>query len=151
MKIEFTKEEYQKLFDLIFLGELVASSSYDEDDLKEGNSPYRGICQKIYSRAVEMDLKKFVDLDKETNEYWPSRYYEDHSSSLEMFHEHGDESFWQELVARLAERDVCREMGEKKRAKLDPMKYIKVSHPYYEKYQDEFSEHGLNRLVVNGE
>lgn len=149
MEIEFTKEEYRKLFDLIFLGELVASASYGESDTKKRKFPYKDICQKIYSKAKEVGYGKLADLDNESNEYWPSRYYEDNSAALKMFHKCGEDALWQGLVMKLAERDVCKKIGEKERFKLQPLKYIEVSHPFYEKYQNEFNKHGAKRLVVD--
>src|SRR3972149_7905870 len=53
-----------------------------------------------------------IEYSKDFHEYMPTRKYEDTCSAMEFIEEFENESFWDELIDRLAERDTIREVGE---------------------------------------
>ena len=54
----------------------------------------------------------------------PTRRYEDTCSAMEFIEEFENESFWDELIDRLAERDTIREVGEAGFKALKPIDRI---------------------------
>ena len=59
-----------------------------------------------------------------------------------------DETFWTELTDRLADRDMLRILGDKKILKMTPEERFMTHHDFEEKYEEEFEEHGIERLEI---
>lgn len=147
MKIEFTKREYRLLLDIVFMADWVLTS-HDVDAPSENDS-YQMLFQKIYSCAKEMGCDDLVEEVPESNSYGLTRQYEDESEVFERIHEYDDLIFWDELIERLAERDVYNQVPEEEAQRMDAREYWKHSVPLERKYAAEFEKHGLDRLVVD--
>ena len=59
-------------------------------------------------------------------------------------------TFWEELVDRLASRDMLRELGEEKVQAMDRKEYFTTHQDYERRYREEFEEYGLERLEIEG-
>lgn len=147
MKIDITKNEYRLLLDIVFLGEwMLNSHDLGEDPAK---SPYVDVVQKFYSYADEMGFGDLIDAFKDENRYYPSRKYEEKSGVLDVTHDYDEQSFWQELVSRLSDRDALRSLSSSDMKDLTPAEYIELTYPFEEKYYTEFERHGLDNLVLD--
>ena len=67
---------------------------------------------------------------------------------MEFIEEFENESFWNELLERLVERDLLRQLGEKTVEGLDPEEREIREEPYRRVYGDEFAMHGVDRLEI---
>ena len=70
-----------------------------------------------------------------------------------IFHEkfidpYDDETFWEELIDRLSERDLVRQVGKEALRNIDAMERMKRLGGISDFYAQEFEEHGLNRLNI---
>ena len=126
MKIHFTKKEYRLLLDMLYIADWVMNSHQliNERSHKEHEDLYKKI--KSYYREMEKTLEEFI-----------TPYDED--------------IFWEELVDRLAKRDVFRKIGIEKYNKMELIERIKTMSEATEQYENEFEEHGLDRVKVMGE
>ncbi len=102
MKLELTQKEYRLLLDILHIAEWIMNS-YVIDDRPE-TEKYRRLEQKILSYADEMGCKGVVDYDKELGGYFPTREIEE-GSAMDFIDEYNEDTFWEELVSHLAERD----------------------------------------------
>ena len=59
-----------------------------------------------------------------------------------------NESFWMELIWRLAERDIVEKVGSEKFSEMDISKQIDIRFDTEEVYQREFEKYGLKNLRV---
>jgi hypothetical protein len=59
-----------------------------------------------------------------------------------------NKSFGEDLIDRLAQRDLIRELGEEKILSLDPLDRMEKEDPFREKYEEEFEIHGIDRLEI---
>ena len=68
----------------------------------------------------------------------------------EIIEEHNDDEFWHELTTRLGQRDFKRAMTEEDRAYLKENKGFlpEKIHGFYEKYEEEFDQRGVDRLAI---
>ena len=89
-----------------------------------------------------------VHYDEKQKRYEPTNECFRSDEIHEPIDEHDDHVFWDNLVDRLAKRDVIREIGLKEYAKLDRVERFRRDSKAREKYDKEFSTHGLKRLEL---
>lgn len=104
------------------------------------------LLQKLYSFAGDMGCKELVHADRESNEYSPTRYYEETTKAFELIEEYNDDTFWDALISRLAERDVYEQIEEGRRDTMGIEEYWERSEPIEEAYYEEFRQRSLDRL-----
>ncbi|MHC1747895.1 MAG: hypothetical protein AB9856_05815 [Cellulosilyticaceae bacterium] len=143
MNIEFTKEEFEKLLDLVYAGNLMVNGlrSYEERITE-----YSDLEQKIFKLTEEAGLKNVIEYDEEFKEYMPTREYEEGAIN-EYIDAYDDKVFWEELVVRLARRDALNELGDinpdMSKSELN-QKQLDLE----EFYEDEVTYHGLSRMKI---
>lgn len=144
MKVSFTVKEYERLLELVWLGLQVAAAGGEEDDAPPVR--YAALEQKLWELATPLGCARSVEMADDGSlaasaelEEGPAR------KKLDDFF---DEVFWNELVHRLAERDLRAELGATKltedfsdddQTRLDAIE---------DRYWREFEEHGVDHLVL---
>ena len=149
MNIDLTEKEYRLLLDFVFMANWVVESHHSDgrDDVQE----YDMLLQKLYSFAGQMGCEELVHADRETNEYSPTRIYEETTKAFELIEEYNDDTFWDALISRLAERDVYEQIEENRRDTIGIEEYWARSEPIEEAYYEEFRRRALDRLrLVDG-
>ena len=147
MNIDISKEEYRSLLDVLQMAEWVMHAHEEEKDpLTE---PYDKVIQKFYALAKDMGQDHMVEYDPKLQEYFLSLEFEDTSPSREFITEFTNETFWDELIHRLADRDIARKIGGYEQ--LDALSMTeRFAHegPILSKYAQEFDDNGLERLEI---
>ncbi|NLN14018.1 MAG: hypothetical protein GX185_00265 [Tissierellia bacterium] len=144
MKINFTKKQFRKLLDLVFLGELVINGHRPPD---EAIGEYEDLLQYIYSFAKEMGYEDLIEYSSEYDKFFETRKF-DESGIQDYVDEYDENVFWFELALRLAKRDVIREVEADEIGGDDYL--LRVLHKE-ELYQDEFYENGLQNVIVDSD
>ena len=110
MKVSFTSKEYTRLLELVHLGLCVAGSR--PDDPATMPERYAEITQKVFQLAEPFGCADLVEADV-NGQYFQNEKLTDGPvhEKLEQF---GETVFWNELVARLSERDLLAELGSTK-------------------------------------
>lgn len=63
--------------------------------------------------------------------------------------EHDEDVFWYELNTALGKRDFYRTITEEEKKQMEKEKWLPERvHTLYEKYEDEFEKHGIDRLEI---
>ena len=148
MKIRFTKEQYENLIKLVYLGNWMINAIRSGAKGDEIIQKYEDIEQYIYSFAKDFGLEEHIEFDEEFNKFFPTRNFEENSGVDQYRDEYEDEFFWDELIDRFARRDFIKEYGRKVIEKMDFKERIEKEHPFIEKYAEEFQEHGIDRLKI---
>lgn len=73
---------------------------------------------------------------------------EDKSIARELIDEYDNNTFWDELVDRLAKRDFIGKYGRERVKKMDIKEFFKKLNPFEEKYSSEVRENGLENLEI---
>lgn len=143
MKVNFTKKEYLLLLDMLYLSDWVMHS-FELNNEKNG---YNDLHQKILSLYREMGVEDKIEYMPKMNEYVEA---DDYSEKLnEKFIEpYEEELFWQELIIRLAKRDLINKIGLDKFEKMDWLARSSLIDECKEVYQKEFETSGLNNLLL---
>jgi hypothetical protein len=147
MKIPFTKAEYRTLLDLVYLGEWMLTAHDREED--PAKAKYRGLAQKIRSHAKEMGCESLVEEDRGSGRYFETREYED-SGIRDVVDDYDNQSFWEELIHRLVDRDVALLAPHLVDQFPPTEEYWKLSGDLGQRYSEEFAAHGLTRVTVSG-
>ena len=141
MKIEFSKSQYKTLVKALFLASWVVNSHKTEDLDDE----FERLEQYILSQGKFFDLKN-VEFDDKHGKYYHDREFEE--KTLKHLEEFVDESFWVELIDRLAERDFFNALGESEIRKMSRDERFRKFYEFANPYEAEFAEHGIDKLVI---
>lgn len=147
MTINLTDKEYRLLLDVVFVADWVFRA-HEADPTPEDDT-YQMLFQKLYSYAGDMGCSDLVESVAESNSYAPTRKFEEETEAIDRIEEYDAMSFWEELIARLAERDAYAELPEEHRDRLSAKEYWKRVGPHEERYAQEFEAHGIDRLVID--
>jgi hypothetical protein len=144
MKINFTKKEYRILLDLIHIADWIlhAHDSEPRNDTKE----YSDLIQKLMSHAKDMDCGDLIEFDKQLGKYFPSIKFEEESIAEKYIEEFEDNSFWSELITRLAERDALTETKANNLNDIEIVERMTAISNEEEKWAKEFETYGLKRI-----
>jgi hypothetical protein len=142
MKIELTKEQLDKLARLVYLGNWMANSWRNDDVIEE----YDEVESLILNEANKHGLSEYSELDEVEKKYVPSHELEEKMAELVDFY--NDNTFWDQLIFRMADRDYVRKYGEEAMSELETDKGMEREKPLLEKYEKEFNEHGLDRIEI---
>lgn len=147
MKIHFTKKEYRSLLDLISIAEWVMNSHKMGDEPR--SEPYEQIEQKILSFAKDFGFENLISYDKNLDKYYQTREYEDAESFMPFIDEFEEESFWDKLCTRLAQRDLLQKLGLETIKEMDIIERLTKEDEIAVEYDKEFIENGLRNLTLS--
>jgi len=142
MEIKLTKEELETLIKLVYLGNWMANSWRTDDR----TAAYDELQASLLATARTAGLGEFVDEDEETGKPLPSASLDEALQETLDFYD--DNTFWDQLIYRMADRDFLRRYGEEASPELDTEAGMKKEAPFIERYEKEFYANGLDRLEI---
>jgi len=146
MNVSLTQREFRLLLDLLLIADWVIHGHRREEPPEADT--YRMVIQKFLSLAKDFGLDDLVEIDEELNQYRPTEKLEADTGAWKMLDEYDDLLFWEELIVRLAERDVAGMPGKGDVGSMSAEEYDRLAGPLEEKYAGEFYQHGLDRLTL---
>jgi hypothetical protein len=147
MQIKFTKNEMEKLLELLSIADWVLTSMDVEED--ERKDDYLKLLQKLYHEAYESGMTKEIEYDEDAKDYYLSEDWEEETQVRDFIEEYEDASFWEELTFRLADRDIDRKMNGKTPKNFE--EHVAMFTKIQSKYEEEFEKNRLENLeVVSG-
>ncbi len=145
MKINITKKEYLTFLEILEIADWVLHAHHAEE--RSETTMYKEFEQKVFSYAKDMGFDKLVDYASNLKRYFPTREFAETSPGREFIREFEDDTFWDELVQRLVERDLIRQAGEEKLLSMTPEERFEAEEPLEKRYADEFYNNGLENLT----
>jgi hypothetical protein len=143
MKIELTREQLEGLVKLVYLGSWMANSWRTEEEIPEDLVEVENV---VLTAAARNGFREYVDIDEAEGRVFPSAELDEKMD--ETIDTYNDHTFWDEIIYRMAERDLIRKHGEEALDELDTEEGRKKERPFLEKYEKEFYENGLDRLEI---
>jgi len=140
MVIDLTKEEYQRLIELAYLGEWTVNAFRDPARTLPA---YEDALRSLLSHAEEAGCAQWAD--PETCD--PTEELEMNRDIRRYIDEYNDESFWYELLERFAYRDLEKELGFRSVRDMNPRQREERLETLKEKYLDELENHGIENLA----
>jgi superfamily II DNA helicase RecQ len=142
VQISLTKEQYKTLVEMINCGEWMINATRT-DRIKK----YEKLEQYIYSFTKEAGLQDCIDYDDELKMFFPTKEFEE--TSLHPFHdEYDQETFWEELIDQLAQRDLIAQFGAESFMKLPDKERSAARYEAETIYNKEFEKNGIENLVL---
>jgi len=148
MKIEFSKTEYRTLVEMLYLAEWVLIAHDEEPD--PDKERYYLLAQKLYASAKAMGCESLIENSKELRAFVPTQKLEELPSVREALEAYNGETFWEELIDRLVERDMNELLPTLAKEPDSPEGYGELAAPIEERYATEFSSNGVRRLKISG-
>jgi hypothetical protein len=142
MNLQLTKEQMASLVKLVYLGNRMANDWRSDDIIEE----YDEVESLVLEAAQKSGLGEYVDVDEETRKAVPSGELEEKLAETVEFY--NDNSFWDQLIYRMADRDYARKFGEEALDEIYTEKGMERERPLIEKYEKEFNENGLDRIEI---
>jgi hypothetical protein len=147
MKVMFTPKEYARLLELVHLGMRVVEGRQGEQ--APAVARYVELEQKLFELATPLGCADLVDIGERGQPVASEKLLADERLS-KLAGDYDNDTFWRELVTRLADRDLATEQilravegdggpaidGD---ARLDQLE---------ERYWDEFEAHDLAHVFV---
>lgn len=143
MKIGLTKEQFEALLKLVYLGNWLANANRVDDKKKE----YEEIEDYIFSFAKQFGFDEYVDDEEaEKGKFYPTRKFEEEIDIQELIDEYDEETFWDELIDRLGERDFYQYYSQDEIQKMTQEERFGKICEFEEKWGEEFEKYGIERL-----
>lgn len=147
MKLELTDEQFKELIFLAMVGEGVRGGVLDgrgEYDPAKHNALMEYLFQKAHE-AGRTDIAEVFH-----GHVVPSDAFAD--AEEELMEEYNDDHFWFELTNRLGQRDFEKNMTDDERRESEEQGWLPERvREFYERYEREFEEYGVERLEIKGE
>ncbi len=144
MKINLTKKQYETLIKLIYLGEWVGNAHRTDDRVRE----FEELEQYILSFYKDFGMQRYITYDERLKMFFPTAEFEDETKVDEYIEEYNDNTFWEELIYRLANRDLIERYGEDAVENMDWEERMRKEEIFIEEYEEEFGRHGVKNLVI---
>jgi hypothetical protein len=133
------------LLDMIYLGSWMMNAHGSEDE--EKSAPYEELEQKLLSFAKGFGCTDLVDFHKGFDKFFHSLKVEE-GPVMEFIDQYNNNTFWDELSSRLAQRDYLEEHGREKLEGMDPIAVMSGEDELAEKYEEEFVRNGVANLRI---
>lgn len=109
---------------------------------------YEALESKILERAAQAGLGGWIEYDEEKQMFRVKPEVEESLFFHECYEEFRNESFWEELAVRLADRDLARAIGMEAWEKLNEEERRHRTAAWEKRYWEEFSKHGVDHMAV---
>lgn len=146
MKLNFTKKEYKKLLEALYISDWVLNAHREEQDSLD--EEYKELEQKILAAASEFGLPGMVERSAGIGNFFPSRKFIEESKVMEKIEKYENATFWEELLERLARRDFIKTYGKEAILKMSIEERFEKETQFQKQYDQEFGEHGLDALCL---
>lgn len=142
--LNLNKKQFERLMKVVYLGNWLMNANRDNP-----LQAYEEIEDIIFSLAGRFGLEKYVVHEPgDGRRYYPSRIFEE-ETDVDRFHEKYDEqTFWDELIDRLGERDFYRHYSKDKILQMSRDERFEKLCEFIDKWVDEINENGIERLEV---
>lgn len=147
MHLRLTEQELATLVEMVTLAANVASWN-PRESAADKIAGYEDLENKILDKAGHAGFANWVEFDEENQRLRLREEVEQDFFSRECYDEFRNEVFWDELTVRLADRDLARVIGQAAWERLSEEERRKRTAGWEQRYWDEFSKRGLDRVAV---
>ncbi len=147
MHMRFTDDELLTLSEMLTLA-CWATYWNHKPGADEGVARFDDMLEKILSRLQHNGQGQRVEMDPERQRLRLRKDREDGSFHAQCYDEMRNEVFWEELTARLAERELGKRHGVEKINSMPEEERKKLAEPLMKRFWEEFSQKGITNLHV---
>jgi hypothetical protein len=142
MDIKLNQSQYETLLRLVFLGNWVVNG-FKEKDKEQATDDLENY---VYAKARDFGLGGLIFYDEDADAHFPTSEQEE--AWLEDLDAYKNDVFWDELMYRLADRDLVARFGEDNVDAMNPEERTKMENELVDQYYKEFDKNGLDNLKL---
>lgn len=147
MHLRLSDQELATLVEMVSLAANVGSWNQKES-AAERLAAFEDLESKILEKAGHSGLGDWIEFDEERQRFRVKQEIEERLFYHECYDEFRNESFWDELAVRMADRDLARAIGFATWEKLSEEERRARTTAWEKRYWEEFTKHGVDRVVV---
>ncbi len=144
MKINLSKKQYRTLVKLIYLGTWLANAHRTDDIIEE----FEELEQYIFSFCKDFGMENDFEYDESLKRFYLTDEFIENSGIDKLIDEYNLDTFWEELIHMMADKDLLETYGEKGLKEMDIEKLTEKKILLLDLYEKEFSENGIKNLRV---
>lgn len=145
--LSFNQRDYRVLLEMVNLATYVAQYHH-RNGREDWLQAFDAISEKILRRAENMGCGDLVEKDPESGLLVPVEDYEAESFYKECIDDMVEQCFWEDLVSRLADRDLARSSPPGQWEALPEAERTRRRKERDEQYWKEFEARGIESLEV---
>ena len=145
MHMRFTDEELLALSEMLTLACWVTFWNH-KPGAEEGVARYHEMLDKVLTRLQHNGQGGEVENDPERQKLRLVKKKEESSFYAQSYDEMRSETFWEELVTRMTEKELQAKYGEQHMESLSDEEREKVATPVSQRFFKEFSANGIENL-----
>jgi hypothetical protein len=146
MKINFTKKEYQALVEMLLVADWVIHGHEVEPRVE--TKPYDDLRKKVLSHYKEMGMEDAFEYVAERDDYYETAEHEERAPHMRFVDEDDEETFWQLLSDKLANRDLAAQEVVSTAEPLEGEQRVLTLFEIIARYEEELAENGLDNVRV---
>jgi len=147
MHLRFSDQELALLVEMVSLAATIAEWN-EKESADQKVADYEAFASKILEKASHSGLADWIEFDEERQRFRIRPEVEERLFHHECYDEFRNESFWDELAVRLADRDLIRSIGQKAWDGLTEEQRRARTGAWEKRYWEEFAKHGVDRVHV---
>lgn len=148
MSMELSREQFSALLKTVYLGNWMANANRDGSAENPHKKEYEAIEDYILSHAKRFGFGEYVnDEDAKYGRLFPTRKFEEETDVHELHDDYDEETFWDELIDRLGDRDFHKHYSEDEILKMNREERFEKLYEFMDKWADEINKNGIERLV----
>lgn len=145
MNFRFSDSEVKTLVELLSLASLVAE--WNQHPAFEGKmAEIDALQDKIYEHLYHAGYSQLVEFNEEEQHFQISSEFEKKSFFLSCYDEFRQETFWEELVIRMADRDLSQKIGFDRWNLMSEEERRAQTVELEKRYWNELEKHGVEHL-----
>lgn len=140
--IELTPKQFLALLKVVYLGNWMANAFRTGNEKDPVHKGYDDIADYLYLLAPRFGFSEKIEHELEY----------DASGELtevsRLHEEYDEETFWDEIIDRLGERDLFEKYSRDEIKKMSREEYFDKLYACQDAYTDEINKHGVERLRI---
>jgi len=146
MHLRFTEEELATLVEMVSLAAEVANMAPEETQNTANLSRFESVENKVLESAKHAGMAEWIEIDQQRGKNRVTEKFQSEAYFQRCIEEFRNANFWEELMIRLAERDLIKEMGEETYLAMSEESRRKKSEPVEKRYWARFRQKGISPL-----
>ncbi len=144
MHLQLSPEEFERLLKLAYLGEAVLSDWTPPEEVQDEQRAATDLLYDLCAHAAETPSARLVVEDEASGEWLPSEQLRDEMNTA--LGNYDNDVFWDELVHRLAQRELTAEYGREQLDTMSDHYRHRAEEPLLDYYWNEVRTHGIDRF-----
>jgi hypothetical protein len=142
MDIKLSRAQYETLMRLVYLGNWMVNGFRDKDKDPDTDA----LENYIYAKARDFGLGDRITYDEDADAHFPTEKQE--ADWLADLDDGKNDLFWDELMYRLADRDLVARFGEANVDAMSADERKRMEDELADLYYKEFEKNGLDNLQL---